>query len=153
MLPVPDDLVELPAVGDPFPVEGDFRRLEADGPGLPLDLGRPLEVGAMESRRGRLASTTPRPQGMSRSVSDPRSTMRPANLDVLPQYPEDRECKAPTANRILEVFENIQRHDLMAGGTVYKCFEPQLTALQEELLQLLEVPRARHGLAACGTGR
>ena len=82
-----------------------------------------------------------------------RTGMRAANLDVLPLYPEDRECKAPTANRILEVFENIQRHDLMAGSTVYKCFEPQLTALQLELLRLLDVPRARYGLAACGTDR
>jgi hypothetical protein len=50
------------------------------------------------------------------------------------------------------VFEGIQRHDLMAGGTVCKCFEPKLTPLQEDLLRLLEVPRGRYGLAAYGTG-
>ena len=78
--------------------------------------------------------------------------MKAANLEVLPLYPEDRECKAPTANRILEVFESIQRHDLMAGDTVYKCFEPTLTPLQEDLLRLLEVPRGCYGLTAYGTG-
>jgi transposase len=80
-----------------------------------------------------------------------RSAMKAGNLDVLPLYPEDRECKAPTANRILEVFEGIQRHDLMAGDTLCKSFEPQLTPLQEDLLRLLEVPRGRYGLAG-GTG-
>ena len=81
-----------------------------------------------------------------------RSAMKAGNLEVLPLYPEDRECKAPTANRILEVFEGIQRHDLMAGDTVCKCFEPKLTPLQENLLRLLEVPRERYGLEAFGTG-
>ena len=81
-----------------------------------------------------------------------RAAMTSAELDVLPLYPEDRECKAPTANRILEVFETIQRHDLMAGEKVYKCFEPKLTPLQEDLLKLLGVPRQRYGLVACGTG-
>lgn len=42
-----------------------------------------------------------------------RAAMKAAKLDVLPLYPEDRECHAPTANRILEVFEGIQRHDLL----------------------------------------
>jgi transposase len=79
-----------------------------------------------------------------------RAAMKGANLDVLPLYPEDRECKAPTTNRILEVFESIQRHDLMDGKNVYKCFEPKLTPLQEDLLRLLEVPRDLYGLAAVG---
>ena len=66
---------------------------------------------------------------------------------MLPLYPEDLECKAPTANRILEGFENIQRHDLMDGEQVYKCFEPKLTPLQEDLLCLLGAPRDTYGTA------
>ena len=81
-----------------------------------------------------------------------RTSMKAAKLEVLPLYPEERECYAPTANRILEVFEGVQRHDLMDGKNIYKCFPPKLTPLQEDLLRLLEVPRARYGLAALGVG-
>ena len=70
-----------------------------------------------------------------------RTAMKTEKLKVLPLYPEDRECQAPTANRILEVFENLQRHDLMEGPILRKCFEPRLTQLQEDLLRLLGAPR------------
>jgi len=76
-----------------------------------------------------------------------RTSMKAEKLRVLPLYPEDRECQAPTANRILEVFENLQRHDLMEGATLRKCFEPKLTPLQEDLLRLLGAPRNTYGLA------
>jgi transposase len=79
-----------------------------------------------------------------------RTSMKAEKLRVLPLYPEDRECQAPTANRILEVFENLQRHDLMEGATLRKCFEPKLTPLQEDLLRLLGAPRNTYGLATPG---
>ena len=79
-----------------------------------------------------------------------RTAMKAEKLTVLPLYPEDRECHAPTANRILEVFETIQRHDLMDGEAVYKCFEPKLTPLQEDLLSLLGAPREIYGVAPVG---
>jgi transposase len=79
-----------------------------------------------------------------------RTSMKAANLDVLPLYPEERECYAPTANRILDVFEGVQRHDLMNGESLYKSFEPKLTPLQEDLLRLLEAPRGLYGLPAVG---
>ena len=79
-----------------------------------------------------------------------RTAMKAEKLKVLPLYPEDRECQAPTANRILEVFENLQRHELMEGATLHKCFEPKLTQLQEDLLRLLGAPRNTYGLASAG---
>ena len=79
-----------------------------------------------------------------------RTMMKTENLEVLPLYPEDRECHAPTANRILEVFEGIQRHDLMDGDHIHKCFEPKLTPLQGELLRLLGAPSGIYGVAAVG---
>jgi hypothetical protein len=79
-----------------------------------------------------------------------RTSMKAEKLRVLPLYPEDRECQAPTANRILEVFENLQRHDLMEGATLRKCFEPKLTPLQEDLLRLLGAPWNTYGLATPG---
>ena len=79
-----------------------------------------------------------------------RASMKTLKLKVLPLYPEDRECPAPTANRIMEVFEEIRRHDLMDAETIIKAFEPELTPLQEDLLRLLEVPRDRYGRATAG---
>jgi len=79
-----------------------------------------------------------------------RTSMKAEKLKVLPLYPEDRECHAPTANRILEVFENIQRHDLMEGAVLRQCFEPKLTQLQQDLLRLLGAPRDTYGLATAG---
>ena len=38
-----------------------------------------------------------------------------AGIDHLPVYPEERECRAPSTERILEVFASLQRHDLCAG--------------------------------------
>jgi transposase len=76
-----------------------------------------------------------------------RTSMKAEKLKVLPLYPEDRECQAPTANRILEVFENLQRHELMEGTTLHKCFEPKLTPLQADLLRLLGAPRDTYGRA------
>ena len=36
------------------------------------------------------------------------ASIKSAKLDVLPLYPEDRECTAPTAYRILKLFDSIQ---------------------------------------------
>jgi len=69
-----------------------------------------------------------------------RRGMEAEGLKGLPLYPEERDCKAPTANRVLEVFENIQRHELLHDGALQQRFEPELTPLQRDLLRLLGAP-------------
>jgi transposase len=69
-----------------------------------------------------------------------RCAMAMQRLKSLPLYPEDRSCKAPSARRILEIFENTQRHLLQQGGRVIQRFDPELTELQIQILELLGVP-------------
>ncbi|EQD67272.1 Transposase-like protein, partial [mine drainage metagenome] len=67
-----------------------------------------------------------------------RRRMKDADLATLPIYPEDRDCPAPTAERILTLFASIQRHELIdARGRVIQTFEPDLTPNQRRLLRLL----------------
>ena len=67
-----------------------------------------------------------------------RLRMKDADLTTLPIYPEDRDCPAPTAERILDIFATVQRHDLVdARGHLVQSFEPELTPIQRRVLRLL----------------
>ncbi len=69
-----------------------------------------------------------------------RHAMRDANLAELPLYPEDRACKGPTAARVIEIFEPLCANELMENDEVLKCYDPQLSKLHRQILDLLKVP-------------
>ena len=70
-----------------------------------------------------------------------RRAMADAGLDELSLYPEDRGCAAPTTARILEIFTGVARHELTdTDGTVLRTFHPELTELQTQVLDLLDIP-------------
>lgn len=69
-----------------------------------------------------------------------RDSMKAQGLTGIPLYPELRNCPAPSAPRILEIFTGLQRHQLHAGDDVAQIFEPELTPLQHQVLDLLHVP-------------
>jgi hypothetical protein len=69
-----------------------------------------------------------------------RASMKAEALAGMPIYPEFRNCPAPSAPRILELFGGVQRHQLMRGDAVVQVFEPQLTPVQIKILDLLHVP-------------
>jgi transposase len=69
-----------------------------------------------------------------------RKEMRRRRIPQLPLYPEERECKNPSAERILELFSHCQRHVLYRKGRIAEIFEPELTELQLQVLELLGVP-------------
>ena len=69
-----------------------------------------------------------------------RTQMKAEALAGMPMYPELRNCPAPSAPRILELFSGIQRHHLVSGDTVVQVFEPQLSQIQLKVLDLLHVP-------------
>jgi len=70
-----------------------------------------------------------------------RRAMIDHGLTELSLYPEDRGCTAPTTARILEIFTGVARHELTASdGTVLRTFHPQLTDLQRQVLDLLDIP-------------
>src|SRR5680860_473074 len=69
-----------------------------------------------------------------------RTGMRHAALENIALYPEFRDCKAPSAERILEIFAAVARHHLHRDGTLVKTFHPELTAQQQQILDLLCLP-------------
>ena len=62
----------------------------------------------------------------------------------LPLYHEDRSCTAPTAARVFDHLTPIQRHHLTRDRHTVQTFEPQLTPLQTQLLDLLAVPTSAY---------
>jgi transposase len=73
-----------------------------------------------------------------------RQAMQQQGVKKLALYPEERECEAPTAARVFEVFAPLQRHELSKGGKVAQVFLPEVTVLQKKILKLLGVPITRY---------
>lgn len=69
-----------------------------------------------------------------------RAAMTRHEITDLPLYPEDRSCTAPTAARVFDHLTPLQRHHLIRDGQAVQTFQPQLTALQAQILELLGVP-------------
>lgn len=68
-----------------------------------------------------------------------RRAMGAAGIVQLPLYPEDRACSAPTAARVIEIFEPLSAHELSENGTVLKHYDPGLSKLHRQVLDLLKV--------------
>lgn len=66
-----------------------------------------------------------------------RQRMKTEDIAALPIYPEDRNCASPSAERILDIFNTVQRHELIANAAVVQTFEPELTGTQRRVLKLL----------------
>ncbi|MDA8354917.1 MAG: IS1634 family transposase [Actinomycetota bacterium] len=69
-----------------------------------------------------------------------RSAMRDAGVAELALYPEGRACKGPTAARVIEIFEPLCAHELTENGKVLKRYDPELSKLHHQILDLLDVP-------------
>jgi len=67
--------------------------------------------------------------------------MKAAEIAMIPAYPELRGCAAPSADRIFEIFAHVARHELRdSAGALVQVFEPELTNLQLQILELLGIP-------------
>jgi transposase len=71
-----------------------------------------------------------------------RQGMAREGLECLPLYPEERECKAPSTERILDVFAPLQRHRLFKADRQIQLFEPDLSDLHRQILDLMRLPYA-----------
>jgi len=69
-----------------------------------------------------------------------RRAMKVEGIEMLPLYPERRVCKAPTAERVLELFGGLRRHRLTESGREVKRFHDEISPLQRKVLRLLGVP-------------
>jgi transposase len=68
---------------------------------------------------------------------DLRRAMDREAIDSLPLYPEGRKCRHPTARRLIDLFDDVQRHSLRVGKRPPVVFTTELSRLQSRLLRLL----------------
>ncbi|MDA8037842.1 MAG: hypothetical protein M0Z69_01525 [Actinomycetota bacterium] len=74
-----------------------------------------------------------------------RRQMASRKLDEIPLYPEGRGCSAPSAPRIFAIFNGVARQHLMDDhGHLVQTFPPELTTLQQTVLELLRVPASSY---------
>jgi transposase len=66
-----------------------------------------------------------------------RRAMNASGIKTLPLYPEGRPCRQPTAPRIFEAFDNVQRHSLTIAGQESSVLVTQLSPVQQTILKLL----------------
>jgi transposase len=71
-----------------------------------------------------------------------RRAMERKGLASLPLYPESRPCRRPTARRVIDLYEDVQRHTLQADQRQPEVFSTELTRLQRKILRLLGIPKA-----------
>jgi transposase len=74
-----------------------------------------------------------------------RRAMVRSELESLPLYPEGRACRRPTARRLIDLFEEVQRHELSAEGQAPVRFTTDLTPLQRKVLRLLGLSKVYDG--------
>jgi transposase len=74
-----------------------------------------------------------------------RRAMDRAAIESLPLYPEGRKCRRPTARRVIDLFEDVQRHSLQVGRRPPVVFTTELSRLQRRLLRLLGMANAYDG--------
>jgi len=66
-------------------------------------------------------------------------------VESLPLYPEGRACRRRRRARVIDLFEDVQRHELATEGRTAVVFLTDLTGLQRKILRLLGIPRAYSG--------
>jgi transposase len=71
-----------------------------------------------------------------------RRAMEREGIESLPLYPEARACRRPTARKVIDLFEDVQRHELSAGRRPAVVFTTKLSRLQRRILRLLNMRRA-----------
>ncbi len=72
-----------------------------------------------------------------------RLAMKKNRIRSLPIYPEDRVCFSPTIFDITRLFRNVERYEVTAGEKTL-IFPAELTKIQKQVLNLLEVPMANY---------
>ena len=74
-----------------------------------------------------------------------RRAMARSNIVSLPLYPEGRPCSAPTTRRVVDLFENVQRHELQGVPAGTQRFLTSLSSIQKEVVVLLGMPAETYG--------
>ena len=61
--------------------------------------------------------------------------MEQNGMEDLPLYPESRPCRRPTARKLIDLFEDVQRHTLTSPAGPPVVFTTELTRLQRTVLR------------------
>jgi transposase len=70
-----------------------------------------------------------------------RRAMQERKLPSLPLYPEERRCRAPTADKIIHLFEPLRAYRLAERNVTVQNFADPLSDLHRLILELLEIPK------------
>ena len=73
-----------------------------------------------------------------------RRAMEQDHVEHLPLYPEGRPCSAPTAKRVIDLFEPIQRHELRQDRS-RQVFVTKLSSVHRSVLKLLGISSRQYG--------
>ncbi|MBW1792319.1 MAG: IS1634 family transposase [Deltaproteobacteria bacterium] len=68
-----------------------------------------------------------------------RIAMKNNSINDLPLYPEGHPCPYPTLSDIVRLFRGVEKYEVEQGDDVV-VFPAQLSKLQKQVLQLLEIP-------------
>lgn len=77
-----------------------------------------------------------------------RAAMQRAKIESLPLYPEERDCRRPTARKVFDLFEDVCRHELNSSGSEPIEFVTKLSPLQQQILKLLGISASNYGRPA-----
>lgn len=77
-----------------------------------------------------------------------RTAMAAQGVDSLPLYPEGRLCKRPCTRRVLDLYKNVQRHQLTGAGGASTTLVTELSPIQRDVLRLLGIPTRCYGWPA-----
>ena len=74
-----------------------------------------------------------------------RLAMGKKKIAALSLYPEGKPCRAPTTRKLVDAFDDVQRHEILGASDV--AGEPmvtELSTLQQRILKLLHVPESSY---------
>jgi transposase len=74
-----------------------------------------------------------------------RQAMQSAEIEALPMYPEGRACRWPTARRVIDLFESVQRHTLQHRRQPVEILVTELNRLQRKILKLIGLSSTDYG--------
>lgn len=73
---------------------------------------------------------------------DVRKEMKSRDVDSIPIYPEDRQCKAPTADRLFELFNDVRLQYVCKDSRILSTIPDPITKRQLIVLDFLKIKPA-----------
>lgn len=68
-----------------------------------------------------------------------RLAMKDKGIESLPIYPEQRECRKPTADKILDLFQDVRKQTILKKGIPLEIIPDDLNAVQKQVLSLFQM--------------